>query len=261
VALAIALPLLDRLIYFPERDMGGPPPPGVEERWLTTEDGVKIHAWLARATGTTAEAAPTLIWSHGNAGNIAHRVGLQLALARRGLNVLAYDYRGYGQSEGQPSEEGLYRDAQAAYDSERARGVAADTIVCFGESLGGAVSIDLAIHRRCAAVAVVSTFSSIADVARVHYGILGFLAGNRFDAASRVSQIDVPFFQAHGDLDEIIPFQIGEALHAAVRAPKRFLPVRGAMHNDIFLQESLLDAIAAFAREATGKGEERESPG
>src|SRR6185503_8570209 len=140
--------LLDSLIYFPSTGADSPPP-GVEERAIATADGVRLHAFYAPPP---SPSAPVLLWSHGNAGNVSMRADLLVILASRGLGVLAYDYRGYGASAGRPSEAGLYLDAEAAYDSLVADGIAAERIVCFGESLGGGVSIELARRRRCAAL-------------------------------------------------------------------------------------------------------------
>ena len=237
---------LDRLIFFPDTSVPEPPP-GVEERALTTTDGLRLHAWYAAAPGV----ATTLVWSHGNGGNIAGRADVLLALAARGVNVLAYDYRGYGRSEGRPSEPGVYLDAEAAYDDVRARGVPATRIVAFGESLGGAVAIRLATVRPCAGVAVVSTFTTMRDVGRAHYGPLALLAGDRFDSLARVRTLAAPILVAHGDRDEVVPVALGEALFAAAREPKRFFRVAGAQHNDVFDAPDLIDAIVAFAREVT----------
>jgi fermentation-respiration switch protein FrsA (DUF1100 family) len=223
------------------------PPPGVVERWITTDDGVRIHAWFA----DEGDSAPTLVWSHGNGGNIGGRGEILVALRARGLSVLAYDYRGYGKSDGAPNEAGVYRDALAAYDSVRAAGTPAARIVCFGESLGGAVSLYLASQRPCAGVAVVATFTNLRDVGRAHFGPLATLAGSRFDSLERVRGLTIPLLIAHGDRDEIVPFALGERLHAAAAEPKRFLRIAGAHHNDIFASRELLDAIAGFAREVT----------
>lgn len=238
--------VLDGLIFFPERDMP-PPPHGVVERRFAATDGVRLHAWLAPPPDA---AAPLLVWSHGNGGNVGGREDVLLALAARGLGVLAYDYRGYGLSDGRPDEAGVLLDAEAAWDLAAADGVAPERIVCFGESLGGAVSIALATKRRCAAVVVVSTFTSLRDVARQHYGALAALAGNQFDSASRVGAIGVPILVAHGDQDEIVPYALGERVFALARAPKQFVRVPGRQHNDVFDSPALLDAIAAFARES-----------
>jgi fermentation-respiration switch protein FrsA (DUF1100 family) len=242
-----ALMLVDSFIFFPERQMPHPPA-GVEERWITTGDGLRIHAWYA---GAPAEG-PTLVWSHGNGGNIAGRAGVLLELHKRGMSVLAYDYRGYGKSEGRPTEAGVYGDVLAAYDSLRERGVPAARIICFGESLGGAVSIYLASQRPCAGVAVVSTFTTLRDVARSHFGPLALLAGDRFDSLRRIATLSVPLFVAHGERDEIVPFHLGEQLYAAAREPKQFLRIPWAQHNDVFTATELLDRIAKFAHQAAG---------
>jgi hypothetical protein len=238
---------LDRLIYFPEAFMPAPPP-GVLEQSFDASDGTRLHAWLAPPPDATA---PVLVWSHGNGGNVGGRADVLLALAARDLGVLAYDYRGYGKSAGRPNEAGLYLDAEAAWDQVVVTdGIAPGRVVCFGESLGGAVSIALATRRSCAAVIVVSTFTALGDVARQHYGTLGALAGRQFDSATRVAQLGVPILIAHGDQDEIVPYTLGEELFARAREPKRFVRVPGRQHNDVFDSPPLLDAIAAFAREA-----------
>jgi fermentation-respiration switch protein FrsA (DUF1100 family) len=247
-AVASGRVVLENLIFFPDRLMP-PTPPGVLDRFLTTADGVRIHAWLASPPDPIA----TLVWSHGNGGNIGNRTEILLELAARNLAVLAYDYRGYGHSEGTPDEAGVYRDAEAAYDEVRASGVPAERIICFGESLGGAVSIRLATERPCAGVAVVATFTSLRDVARVHYGLAGAAIGSRFDSLARIGRLRVPLFVAHGDQDEIVPYELGVRLAEAAPEPKRFLPIGGATHNDVLGDPALLDAIAAFAREAVAQ--------
>ncbi len=239
---------IDSFVFFPDRRVGAPPP-GVEERWILTEDGRRLHAWYAAARG----AGPVLLWSHGNAGNIDSRRELLPALTARGLGVLAYDYRGYGRSDGSPSEPGVYLDATAAFDTLVARGTDPARIVCFGESLGGAVSIEIATRRRCGAVIAVSTFTRLADVARRHYGALGSLAGDRFDSLARIARVSVPILVAHGDRDEIVPFEMGERLFAAAPGRKRFFRIGGADHNDALGRPILLDAVAEFAHEAVAE--------
>jgi pimeloyl-ACP methyl ester carboxylesterase len=248
VAVAVARAMLENLIFFPDRLMP-PTPPGVLDRTIETADGVRIHAWLAAPPDPVA----TLVWSHGNGGNIGNRAEILLALAARNLAVLAYDYRGYGRSEGSPSEAGAYRDAEAAYDHLVAAGAPPQHIVCFGESLGGAVSVWLATERKCAGVAVVATFAALRDVARVHYGLVGAAIGSRFDVTARLARLHVPILVAHGDEDEIVPYALGEQVFAAAPEPKRFLRVRGAMHNDVLGHPELLDAVAAFAADAVAR--------
>src|SRR5262249_30225810 len=156
----------------------------------------------------------------------------------------AYDYRGYGRSAGRPTETGVYRDAEAAFDAVTRAGTPPGDVVCFGESLGGAVSIELALRRPCRAVAVVATFTALRDVARAHYGPRAFLAGDRVDSIRRVRDLRVPFFAAHGRADEIVPFALGERLAAAAPEPKRFLPLARRGHNDVLGDPALLDAVA-----------------
>jgi hypothetical protein len=247
-AVALGLPgcsVIDAFTFFPTRELP-PAPPGVEDRTILTPDGERLHAWhLPGPPG-----APLLLWSHGNAGNIGHRAPVMLALARRGLGILAYDYRGYGRSTGRPSEQGVYTDALAAHDDAIARGADPARIVCFGESLGGAVAVELARRRACGALAVVSTFTRLADVGRHHYGPLGLLAGDRFDALGRVAALRVPLLVAHAERDEIVPLALGRRLYEAAAGPKRFLLVPRARHNDVLDDPTLLEALAGFAREA-----------
>jgi uncharacterized protein len=240
--------VLERLIFFPDRLMPAAPL-GVADRFMTTADGVRIHGWWIAPAGATA----ALVWSHGNGGNIGNRAPVLLELAARNVAVLAYDYRGYGRSEGSPDEAGVYRDADAAYDEVRALGFPPERIVSFGESLGGAVSIRLATERPVAGVAVVATFTSLRDVARVHYGLAGAAIGTRFDTAARLDRLHVPLLVAHGDDDEIVPYELGERLFAAAGEPKQFIRVPGATHNDVLGFPALLDAIARFAHAVTAQ--------
>jgi hypothetical protein len=240
--------LTDTFVFHPDRAMG-PPPAGVEEVVFPSQDGVTLSAWWA---GPEGPGDPVLVWSHGNAGNISGRGDILQALRSRGLGVLAYDYRGYGRSRGTPSEQGLYRDAEAAHGWVVARGVSASRIVCFGESLGGAVSIHLATVRPCAALVALSTFTRIQDVGQAHVGVLAMVLGRQFDSVSKVGGLGVPKLMAHGDRDEVVPYALGEALFARAAEPKRFLRLPGRGHNDAFTP-GLLDEVAAFCREAVGR--------
>jgi len=251
---------LEGLIFFPDPHVPAPPPPGVEDRRFTTTDGIRLHAWWA----PPPPSGPALIWSHGNAGNIAGRAAVLGALTERGLGVFAYDYRGYGRSTGHPTEMGVYRDAEAAYDTVRAEGIPASRLVCLGESLGAAVSVYLATQRPCAGLVLVAPFTRLRDVAWAHYGPLGLLVGNRFDTLTRIAKLRAPVMIAHGDQDEVVPFPLGERLFAAALEPKHFVRVPRAHHNDVLDDPELLDTIATFARAATaaspgsGPPEERE---
>jgi fermentation-respiration switch protein FrsA (DUF1100 family) len=204
-----------------------------EDVWLRTEDGVQLHGWHVPA----AQARGTLLFFHGNAGNISHRLDSIRIFHDLGLSVLIFDYRGYGQSEGRPSEIGTQRDAIAAWRFlTEERGVAPQRIVLFGRSLGAAVAAWLATQRAPAALIVESAFTSVPDVAAEHYWWLPVRWLARFDYATRdyVQAVRCPVLVVHSPDDEIIAFRHGEAIYAAAREPKQLLRLRGS-HNEGFL--------------------------
>lgn len=234
--LALALPsfsLVDRLIFHPT--------PGVdvtleevgvagEEVFLDTEDGVRIHAFLLPAEGATR----ALLFLHGNAGNASHRLPNAELLVRLGVTVLLLDYRGYGRSEGRPSERGVYADARAGLSYlVDTLGFPERRVVLFGRSLGGAVAVDLARGRPLAGVILESTFPSVSAMARKLFGFGGgpFTRG-RFDALARIGELRCPLLYFHGDRDEVVPFELGRALFDAAPEPKAFETIAGAGHND-----------------------------
>jgi fermentation-respiration switch protein FrsA (DUF1100 family) len=215
--------LIERLIFFPTSGVDlRPEQLGVEgqELFLTTEDGVRLHAFFLPAAG----ASRALLFLHGNAGNASHRLPNAAALARLGIHVLLPDYRGYGLSEGRPSEAGVYADARAGL---------AHLIVVFGRSLGGAVAVDLARDRELAGVILESTFTSASDVARLSFGsLLAPLVRGRFESKRKIGSIRSPLLFFHGDRDELIAFELGRALFEAAPEPKDFETIAGAGHND-----------------------------
>jgi fermentation-respiration switch protein FrsA (DUF1100 family) len=205
-----------------------------EEVQLLTEDKVRLHGWyIPQPTATR-----TLLFFHGNGGNISHR-GESLAIFNRlGLNVLIIDYRGYGHSEGQPDEQGLYRDATAAWHYLTGqRGLSAKQIIIFGRSLGGAVAAQLASRVEPGALILESTFSSARDMAGQLFPLLShvILLRYSFDSEQQIRQLKSPLFMAHSPQDEIIPYSQGIKLYAAAPPSKRFFEMRGG-HNDGFLQ-------------------------
>jgi uncharacterized protein len=226
-----------RFIYFPSRGYDATPS-GLglahEDVWLTTEDGVRIHGWylpVPRARWVT-------LVSHGNAGNISHRLDRALLLqARLRSSVFLYDYRGYGASEGSPDEAGTYRDARAAYRYlvEEKR-VKTDELVLFGESLGSAVSLELALTHPAAALVLEAPFTSVRDMARTT--ILAPLAPfvrTRYDSLARISRLRMPLLVIQGDRDEIVPPVQGRRLFDAAPEPKRYFAIPGAGHNDTYI--------------------------
>ena len=195
-------------------------------------------------------AAPVVLFCHGNAGNISHRLESIALFHRLGLSVLIFDYRGYGDSEGKPDEQGTYRDARAAWRHLRElRGVAGDDIILFGRSLGAAVAAWLAARERPRAVILESAFTSAASLGAEHYPWLpvDLLLRHRYDTLARVSEIRAPLLVVHSRDDEIVPFHHGRALFDAAAEPKRLLEIRGG-HNDGFLASGAVyrDALAAF---------------
>lgn len=226
----------DRLVYFPSRVLDGGTPAALgldyEDVTLTAGDGVRLHAWWVPAPA----ARRAVLLLHGNAGNISHRLDKLAVLAGLDASVLLLDYRGYGRSEGAPDEAGLYRDAEAAYQWLRGRGLPAESIVAYGESLGGPVAADLAARQPLGGLVLESAPASILGVAQHHYPVIpvGWFLSARFDALSRLSQVRAPLLILHSPSDEIVPFAMGEALYAAAAGRKRLVRLAGG-HNDAFI--------------------------
>jgi uncharacterized protein len=221
-----------KLVWFP----GAPPVStpadqglAYDDLRLVASDGVAIHAWRVR--GPQPARAVVLV-SHGNAGNIEHRIPLARAFLAMGCDVLLYDYRGYGGSGGSPSEEGTYRDAEAAWTWARAAGFPPERIVAFGESLGGAVAIELARRQPVAAVIVEDTFTSLQEMgSRVYPWLpIRLILRIRYDSIAKIGALRVPVMVIHSPGDDLVPFALGQRLYAAAAGPKRLLETAGA-HN------------------------------
>jgi fermentation-respiration switch protein FrsA (DUF1100 family) len=200
-----------------------------EDVFLSTADSERLHGWFVPAAG----ARGVVLFLHGNAGNISHRLDSIAIFNQLGLDTLIIDYRGYGESSGKTSEQGTYLDAQAAWDYlVDERGVSADRIIIFGRSLGGAIGAWLGSRNTPAAVIIESSFSSGVDMARRLYSFLpvGLLTRLRYPVAEYASRLQSPVLVVHSRDDEIIPFEMGEAIYAAVKQRKSFLELRGD-HN------------------------------
>lgn len=253
-------------LYFPTRALESTPREiglAYEDVFLASSDGVKIHGWYIPADIPSSPtprshlrggiSVPPTRWNgggkretagrrgvlffHGNAGNISHRLQTIRILHDLDLDTLIIDYRGDGRSGGRPSENGLYLDAEAAYDWMCARPEADPaSIAAFGRSLGGAVAVELTRRRKISALIVESAFTSTADIGREVLPFLPvrLLVTQRFDSIGKVGSLAVPKLFLHGRDDEIIPFSHGERLFAAAAAPKRFVPLAGG-HNDAFM--------------------------
>ncbi len=253
----IDVPLLGslqrRLIYFPSR---GPVPPvaavlpGGEDVVLETEDRIRLGAWFFPAT----DRGPAVLICNGNAGDRMMRAPLAAALSSAGLSVLLFDYRGYGGNPGSPSEAGLAADARAARAFLAAHpNVDADRIAYFGESLGAAVVVRLALESPPAALVLRSPFTSLTDIGRLHYPWLpvAALLADRYPSISRITRVPAPLLVIAGDRDRLVPAELSRRLYDTADGPKRFLLVPGADHNspDLLDGPQLIDAVVGFFRE------------
>lgn len=250
-----------RLIYFPNvpgRELTATPASvglAFEEVRITTADGIELHGWFVPA----AAADRAVLFCHGNAGNISHRLEHLKILHDLGLAVLLFDYRGYGRSSGAPSERGTYLDAHAAwsYLTER-KGLAPGQIVIFGESLGGAIAAELARTTDPAALILLAAFTSAPDLARRYYGYLPvrLLARFHYPTSEFVTDVRAPVLVIHSRDDEIAPFSHGQQLFRSAGGPKQFLEIPGD-HNAGFLMSGplLVDGLRRFlaARDAASE--------
>ena len=233
---AVWSPLLDRVIFQPSPGIDLRPEQiglEAEEVSLRAEDGTELHAFFLPSEG----ASRALLFLHGNAGNASHRLPNAAELVRLGIHVLLLDYRGYGLSEGSPSEQGVYADARAGLAHLVARrGIPETRVVLFGRSLGGAVAVELARGRPLAGVILESTFPSAAEMARSVLGPLGaILARGRFESDRKIGQVRSPLLFFHGDRDEVVDFALGQRLFEVAPDPKEFEVISGAGHNDTTL--------------------------
>jgi uncharacterized protein len=205
----------------------------LEDVWFPSTDGTRLFGWLVDA----GPRSPMLLWCHGNAGNIIHRLENLAELYRVGLSVFLFDYRGYGRSHGKPSEIGLYRDAQAAYlYLTEQRALSRERLVVFGRSLGSTVATDLVSRRPAAGLILESAFPSVAAVAQLTYfgAVAHWLLNARFNMLERLPFVSAPILIIHGDRDRIIPLALGKMVFDAAPQPKELYVVAGADHNDLY---------------------------
>ncbi len=216
-----------------------------EDIYLKTGDGVKINCWFVPA----ANARYTLIFFHGNAGNVGHRVEKLKTLHGLGVNILAVEYRSYGRSDGRPSEKGLYLDAFTAYQYlVDIRKIPPEQIIIYGESLGGAVAIDLASRVKAAGLITEGTFSNEVDMARTIFpGMPAFILSSKYDSLSKIKKVSVPKLFIHSTNDELVPFELGCKLYSAAGEPKRQAKLRGGHNNAYFVsKDDYARAISSF---------------
>ena len=240
-----------RFLYFPARGfIASPRDQGFEHEdvHLVAGDGVPIHAWWLPVGG----ASRTVLFLHGNAGNVSYWLDVAATFRDVGWNTLLIDYRGYGKSQGTPTEIGTYLDARAAWRHlVLDRGIDADRLVIAGRSLGGGVATWLALEQECAGLVLEATFTSIADVVSDSLPLpgIGRLVRLGYESLARIPRISVPLLVVHGRQDELVPFAHGRRLHQAARDPKQFVELAGG-HNDAFSLDraTYLEGLRKFAR-------------
>lgn len=222
-----------------------------EELAIPTGDGETLAGWYVPAPNARA----TLLFLHGNAGNIGQRIDLIAMFQRLGLNVLIFDYRGYGTSTGKPGETGTYRDAEAAWRHlTEKRGIPASDILVFGESLGGAIAAELVRHHTPRALVLYATFTSIPDMARHYYPYLptGLLARLRYDTRTALAAAQCPVLLLHSRDDEITPFSHGRELLDAAPQPKRLVELQGGHNDALFISNDKFPRALEEVLQATG---------
>lgn len=258
----------ESLIFFPERYPSGEWNPDIAARGtgatigdcdFSAADGIRLHGWLCEPGGGEAPSGPVLLWFHGNAGHLAHRSEVLLLLSRIPARVFIIDYRGYGRSEGRPTEKGLYRDGRAAwrYLIEE-KGIDPSRIVIYGVSLGGAVAVDLAREVESAGLIVQSSFTSVPAMAKRYYPFIPtWMIRTRLDSLAKIGEVTCPIMVAHSPADDVVPYECGERLFATARGDKRFVEIEGAGHNETWLVggERYLDAVRGFVADCTNGGD------
>lgn len=245
-----------QIIYYPSKTVTATPKDiglAYKNLTITTGDGVKINAWYIPAPSARA----TVLFSHGNAGNIGNRLESIAIMHELGANVLVYDYRGFGRSEGAAGEDGTYRDAEAAWEHlTKNESIAPERIILWGRSLGSAVAIELATRRKAGALIVESGFTSIVAVAKqvIPYLPMALLVRHRYDSVEKVPSITIPALFIHSPDDEVIPFAQGRKLYEqSASTPKEFLAIKGSHNTGYLVSERIYtDGIERFMTKQFG---------
>ncbi|RDI49631.1 alpha/beta hydrolase [Nocardia mexicana] len=241
--------ILNALTFMPERRIAITPADvgmAYDDLYFTAADGVRVNGWFVRAEKPIGH----ILFAHGNAGNIGDRSPVLAMLASAGFDVLVFDYRGYGRSEGSTGEHGSYLDARAARQALLERpGVDPNRVFYLGKSLGGAVMIELATEFPPAGLVLMSTFTGLRDAATAVYPFLPKpFVPNAFPSLRRIRSVRTPVLIMHGDNDELLPVDMGRALYAAAAEPKQLKIYPGAGHNDLIMIPGWTGVIADWAR-------------
>ncbi len=229
-------------LYFPDTEIVMTPASiglEFEDIRFQASDGTKLHGWYLPGE----KDKPLILFCHGNAGNISHRVDNLRLLNELGLSVFIFDYRGYGQSEGKATEAGTYADIRGALNWLKGKGWSEQQMIYFGRSLGAAIALQLAIEHPPAGLVLESPFTSIEAIGKHHYPILWVLAGwaldVRYDNIVKINQLKTPLLIFHGEEDEIIPQQMGRELFERAPLPKQFYSIPFAGHNNTYDEGSV----------------------
>ncbi len=231
----------DRLVYFPTpfpEGFGDPAEYGLElqDVYLETADNVRLHSWFLEKT----ESSSVLLFFHGNAGNLTDRLDHFSVLSQLRTNILAIDYRGYGRSGGSPDEAGLYRDADAAYRYlTEEKKFDPSRIIIYGNSLGGAVALDLGVRKPLGGLILAGTFTSALEMGHRMLLIpyLEYFAKTRFNNLAKIARLAAPVLIMHGTEDAVVPYVMASQLFEASLEPKFFYPVEGAAHDGLYMLE------------------------
>jgi fermentation-respiration switch protein FrsA (DUF1100 family) len=245
--------LLNALLYFPDATLYASPDQrglAYEEIAIETGDGERLHGWWVPAA--TRPSLGHLLHCHGNGGNISMRIDVAERLSRAGLDVLLFDYRGYGRSSGRPSEAGTYRDARAARRALlELPGVESSRLLYYGESLGGAIALELALEEPPRGLVLQSSFTSIRAMGRALYPVIpATLVPDAYPSLERIPRLRAPLLLLHGEEDEIVPLAQGRALFEAAPEPKQLRVFAGVGHNDLLARrgDDWQAAIAEWVR-------------
>ncbi len=256
VLLAGCSSLVNQFAFYPDTQNIIPAkrlPSGVDEIFITTGDNVRLQAYYLK----NPSSERMLIFFHGNAGNICHRISDILNLKNCGINVLAISYRGYGKSSGKPSEKGIYNDGAAALDyAMQTLGYSVENIIIFGRSIGSTVAVEISQHKEIAGLILITPLTSAKAQAKAQgLGFLSFLAGSAFDNLSKITNIDCPLLVIHGTDDQILSFSMGKELFDRATVEKQLVIIEGAGHNNLSQvdSEKYWGSIASFVNKTDFK--------
>jgi len=242
-------------IFYPDKVLESTPADynlTFQEIFFETPDHLHLHGWYFPGN----HSQPVILFCHGNAGNISHRLDNVRRLLDHNLPVFLFDYRGYGKSEGRPSEKGIYTDGLSAYDYLlKQKQIPPEKIVLFGRSLGGAVATEIALRRKVRSLILESAFPSTRDMARTIplFMLFSPLIPRHFNNLKKLSRMTVPKLIIHGTRDEIVPFPLGRKLFKSASPPKYFFPLEGAGHNDTYIigGPRYFQTISTFIRDSS----------